>query len=269
LPFVITDSERRWSGSMSEAYERWLAPIVFEPFAADLARRAAAQQPRRVLEVAAGTGVVTRRLRSVLPSAQIIATDLNEAMVEFGRRTVPGVTWQQADALDLPFESGVADAIVCQFGVMFFPNKRAALAEMRRALAPAGTLLLSTWDGVTTHEFADALVAALERAFPQDPPSFVAAVPHGYADPQVLTSDVRAAGFCDIEVETITLVSPPTTAADIAAGFCTGTPLRAAIEARGDLAELTERVADALRRELGSGQLTGRMTAHVLQAASP
>jgi SAM-dependent methyltransferase len=269
LPFVITDSERRWSGSMSEAYERWLAPIVFEPFAADLARRAAARQPRRVLEVAAGTGVVTRRLRSALPSAQIIATDLNEAMVEFGQRTVPEVTWQRADALNLPVENDVADAIVCQFGIMFFPDKRAALAEMRRALAPAGTLLLNTWDVVGTHEYAAALVAALDQIFPQDPPSFVAAVPHGYADPDVVTSDVRATGFGDIEVETITLVSPPTTAADIAAGFCTGTPLRPAIEARGDLVELTERVADALRRELGSGQLTGRMTAHVVQATAP
>jgi SAM-dependent methyltransferase len=253
---------------MSEAYQRWLAPVVFEPFAVDLVRRVAATNPKRVLELAAGTGVVTRGLRIALPDAEIIATDLNEAMVTFGRDQVPQVSWQRADALDLPFDDDSADAIVCQFGVMFFPDKRAGYAEMRRVLGPGGNLIMNTWDVVATHDFAAALSSALDQVFPTDPPTFVAAVPHGYPDPAVVVSDIRNAGFDEVSLDTITLHSPPASAADVAVGFCTGTPLRTAIEARADLAATTEQVADAMQDLLGTDPVTGRMTAHVIQATS-
>jgi ubiquinone/menaquinone biosynthesis C-methylase UbiE len=268
LPLVISDSERRWGDSMSEAYQRLLAPVVFEPFAVDLVRRVAATNPKRVLELAAGTGVVTSGLRSALPDAEIIATDLNEAMVAFGREHVPQVTWQQADALDLPFDDDSVDVVVCQFGVMFFPNKRAGYAEMRRVLQPGGSLIMNTWDVVATHEFAAALSTALDQVFPADPPTFVAAVPHGYPDPAVVVSDIRSAGFEEVSLETITLRSPPASAADVAVGFCTGTPLRAAIEARADLASTTEQVADVMQGLLGTDPVTARMTAHVIQTTS-
>src|SRR5690242_16192568 len=113
--------DRLWAGSMPHAYERWLAPAVFRPFAVDLAGRAAGLAPHRVLEIAAGTGVLTRELVAALPAAQVTATDLNAAMVEFGSRQVPLAAWRQADALSLPFEDQRFDLIVCQFGVMFFP----------------------------------------------------------------------------------------------------------------------------------------------------
>jgi ubiquinone/menaquinone biosynthesis C-methylase UbiE len=268
LPLVITDSERRWGNSMSEAYDRWLAPVVFEPFAVDLARRTAKTNPRRILELAAGTGVVTRCLRSALPEAEIIATDLNESMVAFARGRVPGVTWQQADALDLPFDDDSADVIVCQFGVMFFPDKQAAYAEMRRVLEPDGTLLINTWDVTSTHEFAAALSTAVDQLFPANPPKFISAIPHGYTDPKVIVSDIGGAGFDDVRLETITLTSPPATAADVAVGFCTGTPLRAEIEARGDLGPTTERIVDLMQSLMGTAPVTARMTAHVIQARS-
>src|SRR5215470_813598 len=177
-----SEQDRLWVGSMPEAYERWLAPSVFRPFAQDLARRAARLAPRKVLEIAAGTGVLTNELITVLPAADVTATDLNAAMVEFGSRQAPGAEWRQGDALDLPFNNDRFDLVACQFGVMFFPDKPAAFAEVRRVLAPGGALLLTTWGDVGTHGFAAALVAGLKRAYPEDPPTFVATVPHGYFD---------------------------------------------------------------------------------------
>src|SRR6476620_10676147 len=107
---------------MPEAYEKWLVPTVFGPFAVDLAARVAACTPARVLEVAAGTGALTRELARVIPGAEITATDLNEAMVAFGRVRAPGATWQQADAMQLPFDDATFDVVACQFGVMFLPD---------------------------------------------------------------------------------------------------------------------------------------------------
>jgi SAM-dependent methyltransferase len=130
---------------MPQAYDRWLAPSVFRPFAVDLARRAANSAPRRLLEIAAGTGVLTRELVTAIPAARVTATDLNAAMVEFGSRRVPLAAWRQADALRLPFDDRQFDLVICQFGVMFFPDRPAAFGEMRRVLAPGGRLLFSTW----------------------------------------------------------------------------------------------------------------------------
>jgi SAM-dependent methyltransferase len=260
-------TDRLWVGSMPEAYERWLGPSVFQPFAADLARRVAERQPRRVLELAAGTGVLTRELLHRVAGAAVTATDLNEAMVEFGQGLAPGAQWRQADALQLPFDDGQFDVVVCQFGVMFFPDKPAAFAEARRMLAPGGSFFLNTWDTVETHEFAAALIAGLDKAFPVDPPTFIGSIPHGYADVEVVTADLRSGGLESVAMETITLESRAASAGDIATGFCTGTPLRPAIEARAELPATTAIVTEVMEARLGTGPLTGRMTAHVFEAA--
>jgi SAM-dependent methyltransferase len=250
---------------MPQAYDRWLAPALFRPFAIDLARRAARFAPRRVLELAAGTGVLTRELVTAVPSARVTATDLNAAMVEFGSRRVPRAAWRQADALRLPFEDQEFDLIACQFGVMFFPDRAAAFREMRRVLAPEGRLLFSTWDAVETHGFAAALVAGLAHVFPDDPPAFVAAVPHGYADLDQVAADLAAGGLECASVTSLTLDGHADSAADVAAGFCAGTPLRSAIEARGDLAASTAIVADQMTTRLGAGPVTATMTAHIIE----
>ena len=251
-------SHRRWVDSMSEAYDRWLAPTVFRPFAVDLARRVAARRPRRVLELAAGTGVLTRELLAAPDTAEVTATDLNEAMVEFGRRHVPGATWQTADALDLPFDAGRFDVVVHQFGVMFFPDKPAAHAEARRVLEPDGSLFLTSWGPIDGHEFEGRGGCRAQRAFPDDPPKFLLSVPHGYADLDVVVADLMEGGFEPVSAETVTLEGQAASAADLAAGYCNGTPLRAEIEARGDLAAATVIVADELERRLGK---TGRSRA--------
>jgi SAM-dependent methyltransferase len=251
---------------MSAVYERFLVPAVFQPFAVDMAERVAATGSERVLELAAGSGVVTRELAGVLSGAEVTATDLNDAMVDLGRRLVPGATWRRADALALPFDDDSFDAVVCQFGVMFFPDKPGAFAEMARVLEPGGHAIVSSWDTLATHEFAAALTGGLERAFPDDPPRFVASIPHGYNDPDALVADATAGGLRPLSVERITLEGRSDSAADVAAGFCAGTPLRAEIEERGDLRATTALVAREMEARLGSGPVMGRMAAHVLTA---
>jgi SAM-dependent methyltransferase len=249
---------------MSSVYERLLVPVVFQPFAVDMAARVAAFTPERVLELAAGSGVVTRALLAALPDADVTATDLNDAMVDLGRRLAPGAAWRQADALALPFDDQSFDAVACQFGVMFFPDKRQGFAEMARVLDPEGQAVVSSWDDLATHEFEAALMVGLAKAFPDDPPPFLASIPHGYADPDAIVADASAGGLRPLRIETIRLEGRAASAADVAAGYCGGTPLRAEIEARGDLEAATALVAREIEAQLGSGPVVGRMVAHVL-----
>jgi SAM-dependent methyltransferase len=263
---MAREQDRLWVGSMPEAYDRWLAPPVFRPFAREIARRAARLAPRKVLELAAGTGVLTTELLAALPAADVTATDLNTAMVGFGSRQAPGAEWRQADALDLPFGDGRFDLVACQFGVMFFPDKPAAFAQARRVLAPGGALLFTTWGDVGTHGFAVALVAGIEHAYPEDPPKFVATVPHGYFDLDQVAADLAAGGMGDFSAEAVVLDGHAASAADVAAGFCAGTPLRMEMEARGDLAEGTKAVAEEMTARLGAGPVTAPMTAYMVEA---
>jgi len=259
-------SDRLWTGSMPQAYDQWLAPTVFRPFAIDLARRAAGFGPRRLLEIAAGTGVLTRELITAIPAARVTAADLNAAMVKFGSEHVPLAAWLQADALHLPFDDRQFDLVICQFGVMFFPDRSAAFREMRRVLAPEGVVLFSTWGTVENHGFAAALVAGLAQAFPDDPPVFVATVPHGYCDLGQIVADLAAGGLECMSAVSVTLSGQADSAADVATGFCTGTPLRMEIESRGHLAASTAVVADQMTASLGRGPVTAEMTAFVIEA---
>ena len=257
-------ADRVWVDTMPAAYDRWLVPTVFQPFAVDLARRAAARPVGAALELAAGTGVLTRELLGV--ATAVTATDLNDAMVDMGARRVPAARWRRADASCLPFDDAAFDLVACQFGVMFFPDRPAAFAEAARVLAPGGRLLVNTWAPLNTHVFQSALVVALERVFPDDPPTFMAAVPHGYADVDVVVADVTAGGLRCGPATRVTLEGTAASAADLAAGYCAGTPLRAEIAARGDLEAATAAVADEMTALLGAGPVTGAMAAYVVEA---
>lgn len=264
---VVPRSDSSWVADMPAIYDRHLGPVFFAPFGQYLAERLAPLAPRRVLEIAAGTGRVTAALVDALPDAEVVATDLNPAMVSHGATQVPGASWQQADALALPFADGSFDAVVCSFGVMFFPDRVRGLAEIARVLAPAGTALLTTWDSVETHPFAHAVVQALQGIHPEDPPTFVVRVPHGYHDPARIEADARAAGLGSVTVEPVELSGTATSARDVAVGLCTGSPLRAALEARGDLSGTTELVATSTEALLGAGPVTAIMRAYVVCAA--
>ncbi|MBK5307971.1 MAG: methyltransferase domain-containing protein [Frankiaceae bacterium] len=263
------EASRVWAEDMSTAYDEYLVPAVFQPYADDLASRVARHRPRVVLELAAGTGVLTRAMTATLPGAHITATDLNVAMVDVGSARVPTATWRQADAMQLPFGEASFDLVACQFGVMFFPDRPAAYAGIARVLTPGGHFLFNCWGPLVTHDVETAVIAALAECFPDDPPSFLARVPHGYHDEDLIAADLTTAGFDDVRVDTVELDCTGKSAPDLARGYCRGTPLRAEIEARADLAATTEAVGTALERRFGSGPVVGRMAALVVSAEVP
>jgi ubiquinone/menaquinone biosynthesis C-methylase UbiE len=266
-------TDKVFAGSIPELYERFLVPLIFEPYAVDLAERIAGTSPRDVLEIAAGTGVLTRALDARLPAqARMTATDLNQPMLDHARAHHPSggdrITWQQADALSLPFEDASFDSVACQFGVMFFPDKVAGYREARRVLRPGGRYFFNVWTQIAQSEFADVVTEALATVFPQDPPRFLARTPHGYHDLATIRRELTEAGFSSIAVETLEKTSKAASPRDPAVAYCQGTPLRNEIEARdaSRLEEATQVAADALARRFGSGPIEGRIKAHVITA---
>src|SRR5262252_8455035 len=192
------EGDKVFSGSVPKLYETYLVPLIFEPYAVDLAQRLASRPLARVLEIAAGTGVVTRRMAAVLPeSVSIVATDLNQPMVDLASKigTNRPVEWRQADAMRLPFPDGTFDAVACQFGAMFFPEKAKAFSEASRVLAPGGVFIFNVWDRIEENEFADTVTTALESLFPSNPPRFLARTPHGYCDRLAIERDLADGGF--------------------------------------------------------------------------
>lgn len=259
-------------GSIPELYHRYVEPLFMAPYAADLADRLQGLSSGQVLEIAAGTGSVTRILARTLPKAvAITATDLNQPMVDFAAAQPgsPRVVWRQADALRLPFADRSFDAVVCQFGVMFFPDKAAAFCEARRVLKPGGRFVFNVWDRIEENEIADTLTEAMTARFHDDALRFFARTPHGYHETAVIRRELALAGFGSIEIETVARPSRANSARDAAVGLCQGTPLRFAIEARGDpdgLAVATDAAAGALAARFGSGPFSARMQAHVIAA---
>jgi SAM-dependent methyltransferase len=244
--------------------------MTFEPYAADLARRVCARPVSRILEIAAGTGVVTRALAAAAPpGVEIVATDLNQAMLDRAAAvgTSRAVVWRQADAMQLPFPDGAFDAVVCQFGVMFFPDKVKAFSEVRRVLERGGLFIFNVWGRLEENEFEDVVTTALESVFPADPPRFMARTPHGYHDMRVIARDLASAGFpAAAEVVTVDARSRAASPRIPAIAICQGTPVRNEIEARdaSRLNEATDVAAAAIARRFGDGAVDGKMRAHVV-----
>lgn len=266
----MSDLDKVFAGCIPALYEQYLVPMIFAPYANDLARRVADLQPRRILEIAAGTGAVTRALANALPEADIVATDLNPAMLEQAQAigTARPVEWRQADALALPFDDGMFEAVVCQFGVMFFPDKPHAFAEVRRVLKPGGMFLFNVWDRVEANDFADAIGDALARVFPDDPPRFMARTPHGYHDVAVIRGDLASAGFAsEPRIETLAFRSRADSPRDVALAYCQGTPWRNEIEARGPskLEAATDAAELEIARRFGNGPVDGKIRAIVIE----
>jgi ubiquinone/menaquinone biosynthesis C-methylase UbiE len=256
-------SDTVFAGSIPELYDSHLVPLIFEPYALDLAGRVAARQPSRVLETAAGTGVVTRAMtRALPPQVELVATDLSPPMLARAAAlgTQRPVHWQVGDAMQLPFGDASFDVVVCQFGAMFFPDKAHAFGEARRVLRRGGALVFNAWDRIENNEFADIVTAALAGLFPADPPRFMARTPHGYFDLALISADLAAAGFS---------AAPyfETVAARVAAiAYCQGTPLRNEIEARSGstLAEATAVCEAAITERFGTGPVDGKIQAHIV-----
>ncbi|MET0295396.1 MAG: class I SAM-dependent methyltransferase [Phenylobacterium sp.] len=265
----MTATDAAFTGAIPQIYDRRLGSFLFEPYARDLARRLAGFGGD-LLETAAGTGIVTRELSGALEEARIVATDLNPAMLEHAAGRLPDapVRWRQADALELPFEAAAFDAVVCQFGAMFFPDRIRGYAEARRVLRPGGRFLFSVWDRLEENEAALAVHEAVAAQFPDDPPGFIRRTPHGYFDRDRIRADLRAAGFEDIEIETVPARGRAARAEDPAIGLCQGSPLRNEIEARngGRLQAVTEAAALAVADRFGLGPIDTRIQAVVIEA---
>ncbi len=240
-------------------------------YARDLAGRLGNVEPRDVLETAAGTGVLTRAIASKLPAqVRIAATDLNQPMLDHAaaREAAGRITWRQADALALPFEDQSFDALACQFGAMFFPDKVLGYKEALRVLKPGGHFFFNVWDRISENEFADVVTETLATMFPNDPPRFLARTPHGYHDVAMLREELTMAGFTHVTIETRGDISKAPSPRDPAIAYCQGTPLRNEIEARdpAGLEAATQACAEALALRFGSGAVEGRISAHVITA---
>lgn len=264
------DTDKVFAGSIPKLYEEYLVPLIFEPYAMDLVNRVASHSLGRVLEIAAGTGVVTRKLAAVLPeSVSIVATDLNPAMLDLASAvgTQRPVEWRQADAMQLPFEDSAFDAVVCQFGVMFFPEKSKAFAEVRRVLRRGGVFMFNVWDRIEDNEFAHTVTEALESVFPKDPPRFLARTPHGYHDLATIERDLKRGGFlASPHTDTVAARSKAASPQIPAIAYCQGTPLRNEIEARDKsrLGEVTDIAAKAIAERFVPGPVDGRIQARVV-----
>jgi ubiquinone/menaquinone biosynthesis C-methylase UbiE len=266
----MRETDRSFAGSIPDNYDAYLVPLLFEAYASDLARLAASTDPERILETAAGTGVVARALAPLLGShAHYVVSDLNQPMLDrAAKRQGPDarIVWRQADAQSLPFGDSSFDTVVCQFGAMFFPDRIGAYRETRRVLKRGGRFLFNVWDRIEENEFAQVVTEAVSAIFPSDPPRFLARTPHGYHDVGQIKAELHAAGFSSIEFETVQERSEAPNPGLPAIAYCQGTPLRGELEARDPkgLEAATARAAEAIEQAFGNGPVSGKIQAHVI-----
>jgi ubiquinone/menaquinone biosynthesis C-methylase UbiE len=270
----MLETDRLFSGAIPENYDRHMVPLIFAPYAADMAERAASLSPGAILETAAGSGVVTRALASRLsPDARYVVTDLNPPMLDYAAARQPRdarISWQTADALALPFEDATFDVVCCQFGAMFFPDRIAGYREARRVLKTGGRFLFSVWDRIEENVFADDVTQALATLFPDTPPRFLVRTPHGYHDTALIQRDLEAADFSQVTIETKAEQSRAAAARLPAVAYCQGTLLRDEIEAAGPgrLASATDYVASVIADRHGNGEIAAKIQAHVISAVA-
>lgn len=269
----MPDDPSAYVGSIPEQYDRNLGPLLFADYAEDISRRVAACQPRRVLEIAAGTGIVTRQLRNLLPDGvELTVTDLNPPMLEIARtkfRPEELVKFQPADAAALPFADNGFDVLVCQFGVMFFPDKDKSYREAVRTLVPGGRYLFSVWDSHRYNSFGRIVHEVAGRFFPADPPQFMT-VPFGYRF-ELIKDSLIDAGFADIRAEVVRLQKRGTNLTSLARGQVYGTPLIDHIQQRGgfEAEQIVAALVQAYRREFGNDPATIPLQAILFSARKP
>ena len=258
-------------GSIPENYDQHLGPVLFEPYATDLASRVNVPPKASVLEIACGTGIVTRHLRDSIPAdARLTATDLNQAMMDYAAqkfRPEENVAWKQADATDLPFPDQSFDTVVCQFGLMFFPDKPNAAAEVYRVLKPGGAFLFNVWDDIEVNDLARTAHAIILKFFPENPPDFYD-VPFSFHEHQAIKSLLFGAGFHEIELFVIPHTSVIHSARDVAHGLIHGNPVITAIKERDEskAPAVEAALAAAISNQFRDSPVKARMQALVCTA---
>lgn len=269
----MAKAQHSFAGSIPENYDRYLGPILFEPYAQDMAKRLPVTGLGDVLELAAGTGILTRHLRERLgENTRVVATDLSEGMLNVAKAK-PGynkpVEWKAVDATSLPYKDGSFDAVVCQFGIMFFPDKAKAVQEVLRVLRPGGRFLFSVWDKIEFNDFANIASDTVIPMFETDPPKFYE-IPYGYHDHFEIRKLLRDAGFIDVAMHTIELKAEAK-ARDAAAGYIEGNPIATEITDRlgQNLSDVTDKVEKAIADALGQKMAKGRLRAIVVGGRKP
>lgn len=259
-------------GSIPENYDRYLGRVLFDPYAADLVARLDLPESAAVLELACGTGIVTRRLRDRLgPKVRLVATDLNEAMLGYAKTkfsSEDAIEWKQADATELPFPDQSFDSVVCQFGLMFFPDKERAVRETLRVLKPGGSLIFSVWDAIEHNDLPHIAHGIISKFFEDNPPDFYD-IPFSVNDPEVIKSLVSAAGFRQIQVSVLPLEAISSSAHEAAKGLVHGNPVITAIKERDEssIPEIEAAVAAAIAAQCGDRPVRGRMQALICSAS--
>lgn len=272
---MMTQQQRPYAGgSIPENYERYLVPLLFLDYAADLASRVEVPAGGAVLETACGTGAVTRHLQSRLPEgARLTATDLAAPMIEQVSQIVgdrPNIEYRQADATDLPFEDGVFDAVVCQFSVMLFPDKARGMREAARVLKPGGRFVFNVWDRQEHNGFSRAVHEAVAEIFPDDPPRFLE-VPYSYHDLTAIVRALQEAGFTTVDIAVQPRKSKAADARQVAMGLVAGSPLANQVTERGSpsLEQVVARVEGILEKRFGAGPITAPMQAFQIAGRLP
>ena len=244
---------------VAENYEKYMAPMFFEPYAKDMANRLSSKKINSLLEIACGTGQVTRLLREKLPEARIVGTDLNPGMLELAKKIIKPedkIEWQIANAQELAFEDNTFDAVVCQFGLMFVPDKQKAVNEAYRVLNPGGILLFNTWDSLETNpvsKIANNVIASFFKDFSFD----FYKIPFSMYDPVEIESLLQLAGFKNISVENVQINGYSATAEDAAKALCEGTPAYIEICQKDEklLPEIRKSAVMAITKEFGAASL--------------
>jgi SAM-dependent methyltransferase len=266
----MPEPNARFLGTIPELYDRHLGPVIFEPYAADLARRVTPATREPVLEVACGTGILTEQLRARLPSAvQLVATDLNQPMIDYARSrlgAVERIDWRTADAAALPFASASFSALACQFGLMFVPDKEAAFREARRVLAKGGLFAFNVWGSFEQNPFGRIAHETIASFFPADPPTFYK-VPFGFHEPDALRRLLDANDFTRADLEWVSLDASSPSARSFAVGLVKGNPVSIVIQERGvALDPIVDALEAALVRAGGDHPFRSTMRALVVTA---
>jgi len=259
-----------FAGSIPAIYDQFMVPLLFAPYAKLVAKRAAELRPRRILETAAGTGVVTEELLRALPDAEIVATDLNAPMLEQASRRIEAskLRFQPADAQLLPFDNDSFDLVVCQFGVMFYPDKVQGNREARRVLRDGGRYLIAIWDAIERNPMSALTQQTMIEQFPDNPPMFMRRGPFSYYEPGWIERDLKAAGFSNVDIDTVTLTSRSGSAEEATRGLCYGSPMRVELEeyGRDALDSVYAVLSKSARRFEGASGFEAPMSAHIVTA---
>lgn len=257
-----------FAGTIPTVYHRVLGPMWFQPYAADLASRLQADKNAKVLEIAAGTGILTEELlRTLSPGAKLTATDLNPPMLELAQARIRGnIEWRVADALNLPFSGETFDAVACQFGVMFFPDRVKGYREIKRVLKIGGKFFFNVWGSLEENHVVGSIAKIVCAQFPKDPPTFFD-VPYGYFQRDAIATDLRAGGFEVFEIEEVKLHTGTFWAEQLAIGITQGLPLVNFFEARqADARAVAFEIERGLIKEFGSDRIPMDLKAWVIQA---